>query len=61
MTVLLREAQGFDRCPRRCQSGQLTSAVAALLATSALTLSLVIAMAIVSIDVVKVVPTSWIL
>jgi hypothetical protein len=58
MAMSPREVPGFEHCVHSSHSIRLTGAIAALLATSALALSLMIAVAIVSFDVIKAVPIS---
>ncbi len=53
MSALPGEAAGFHRCPRRSTAIAASNALAALLAASALTLSLIVAFAIVSLDVLN--------
>ena len=60
MTWPLLEGPGFDRSARRHASLQISSAMAALLTAGGLSLSLVVAIGILSFDFFRTAPT-WML
>ena len=60
MTWPLLDGPGFEHAPRRCASLQISSAVAALVTAGGLSLSLVVALGILSFDFFRAAPT-WLL